>query len=658
MAIESSHNRLNKITIGSLIVTLGIIYGDIGTSPLYVFKSIIGDKKITEELVYGGISCVIWTLTLQTTFKYVLLTLRADNKGEGGIFSLYALVRRSAKWLYLPAIIGAATLIADGIIMPSISVSSAIEGLHSIHGLENIIVPGNAVAISIVIAIISVLFFLQRFGTKVVGFSFGPIMFIWFSMIMILGIIQITHSPHILRAMNPYYGIELLTMYPNGFWVLGAVFLCTTGAEALYSDLGHCGRKNIQISWGFVKVALIFNYMGQGAWLLAQSSDYLPVNINPFYALMPHWFLFIGIFIAIAATVIASQALISSSFTLISEAISMNFWPRVTVKFPVDIKGQIYIPSLNTILWVGCLSSILYFKQSSQMEAAYGFSIVITMLMTTSLMSVYMRYVKKWNRLLVILLMMIFMVLEVSFFVAQVAKLKQSWMFLLFGAGSLFFVMIIVFKARKITNRYLQFVRIKDYLSTIKDLSEDSYLPKYATHLVYLTKSNSKVDIEKRIIDSIICRKPKRADVYWFIHIERADNPYDMEYAVTKILEGKIMRIDFKLGFRAQPRVNILFKKVMQDMMNNKELDFLNKAQSAEVRDFHANISYIIIETFLSIENELSLREGFIMESYFAIKNFAQSDQKAFGLDNASTIMEYVPLLIMPKNYLPLKRVN
>jgi KUP system potassium uptake protein len=656
MSTESSHNHLNKLTVGGLIITLGIIYGDIGTSPLYVFKSIIGTRKITEELVYGGISCVIWTLTLQTTFKYVFLTLRADNKGEGGIFSLFALVRRYAKWLYIPAILGAATLLADGIITPPISVSSAIEGLNGVHGLEKIIIPGNALTVGIVIGIISVLFFVQRFGTKIVGFSFGPIMLVWFSMIMILGMIQIAQHPGILRAISPYYGIRLLIDYPHGFWLLGAVFLCTTGAEALYSDLGHCGRKNIQVSWAFVKTALVFNYMGQGAWLLLQGSDYLSSNVNPFYELMPHWFLLTGIVIATAATIIASQALISGSFTLISEAISMNFWPRVTIKFPTDIKGQIYIPSLNTILWLGCMATMLYFRESSNMEAAYGFSIVITMLMTSSLMNMYMRYVKKWSNAVIMLIMLVFIVVEISFFVAQFAKLKHSWMFLLFGAGSLVFIMLIWFRARKITNRYLQFVRMKDYINLLKNLSEDKELPKYATHLVYLTKADTTVDVEKRIIDSIVNKKPKRADIYWFIHIDRADNPYEMEYTVTELLHDKIIRVDFKLGFRVQPRINLLFKRVMQEMKKNHELDFLSKYESLDQNDFHADITYVVIETFLSIENELSFKEGFIMEAYFAIKQFAQSDQKAFGLDNAATIVERVPLLIMPKNYLPLKR--
>ncbi|MCX6207587.1 MAG: KUP/HAK/KT family potassium transporter [Bacteroidetes bacterium] len=644
---QAGQSQISKISVAGLLVTLGIIYGDIGTSPLYVFRSIIGDRVITEQLVYGGISCVIWTLTLQTTFKYVFLTLKADNRGEGGIFSLYALVRRYAKWLYIPAIIGAATLLADGIITPPISVSSAIEGLGGIKGLENTIVPGNNLTVGIVIGIISLLFFFQRFGTKVMGFAFGPIMMVWFSMILILGAIQIQHTPEIIKALNPYYAYELLVNYPQGFWLLGAVFLCTTGAEALYSDLGHCGRKNIQVSWIFVKTALIINYMGQGAWLLAQHSEKLN-GLNPFYELMPHWFLLIGVIIATLATIIASQALISGSFTLISEAISMNCWPRVAIKFPSDVKGQIYIPSLNWFLWIGCVSMMYYFRKSEHMEAAYGFFITITMMMTTSLMFVYLRRVKKWARIMVILVMLVFVTVEVSFFIANIAKIKDRWLFLIFDMV-LVFVMVIWYRARKITNQYLQFVKLSDYVPRLVALSSDKDFPKFASHLVYLTKADFDGEIERRIMHSILHRKPKRAEVYWFLHINRSDNPYTMEYRTKEIVKGKVIRIDFNLGFRVQPRVNLLFKKVMQEMYTSKAIYVENKYESLDPNSFHADITYVIIEPFLSVENDFKLREGFIMDTYFTIKNLSQSDQKAFGLDTAVTVIEKVPLIISSK---------
>jgi KUP system potassium uptake protein len=654
MISNSEQGSLSKISFAGLLVTLGIIYGDIGTSPLYVFRSIIGDRQISEQLVYGGISCVIWTLTLQTTFKYVFLTLRADNKGEGGIFSLYALVRRYAKWLYIPAIIGAATLLADGIITPPISVSSAIEGLGGIKGLEKTIVAGNNLTVGIIIGIISLLFFFQRFGTKVVGFAFGPIMLVWFGMIMILGAIQISQSPSILNAFNPYYAYDLLVNYPKGFWILGAVFLCTTGAEALYSDLGHCGRKNIQVSWIFVKFALIANYMGQGAWLLSQHSPTLN-GLNPFYELMPHWFLIIGVTIATLATIIASQALISGSFTLISEAISMNCWPRVTIKFPTNVKGQIYIPSLNWILWIGCVVMMLYFRKSEHMEAAYGFSIVIAMLMTTTLMFVYMLRVKKWRVTIIAPIMLVFISVEFAFFITNVAKIKERWMFLFFEFA-LIFIMVIWYRARKITNRYLQFVKLSDYLPRLISLSADKDFPKFASHLVYLTKADFEGEIEKRIMHSILHRKPKRAEVYWFVHISRSDNPYTMEYSTKELVTGKVIRIDFNLGFRVQPRINKLVKKVMQEMYTQKEIYVENKYESLDPNTFHADITYVIIESFLSVENDFSFKEGFIMDSYFTIKNWSQSDHKAFGLDTAVTVVENVPLVINQKIDIPLKR--
>ncbi len=657
MSIPSKpDSHLHRLSLAGLFITLGIIYGDIGTSPLYVFKSILGERNISEILVYGGISCVFWTLTLQTTFKYVFLTLRADNRGEGGVFSLYALIRRYARWVYIPAILGAATLLADGIITPPISVASAVEGLNGVKGLENIIVPGNNLTVGIVIAIISLLFFFQRFGTKIVGASFGPIMFLWFSMILVLGLIPVLHNPAIIRALNPYYAINLLLNYPHGFWLLGAVFLCTTGAEALYSDLGHCGRKNIQISWLFVKLSLVINYLGQGAWILSHNQAKLN-GLNPFYELMPHWFLLPGILIATMATIIASQALISGSFTLISEAISMNFWPRVKIKFPTTIKGQIYIPSINWILCFGCLGMMLYFRESSHMEAAYGFSIVVAMLMTTGLMYMYMKYVRKWPFLLILLIMAVFLTVETAFFVANVAKIKQRWMFLFFELG-LTFVMFIWYRARKITNRYLQFVNLQQYIRPIEDLSKDTGIPKYATHLVFLTKANNKNNIEKRIIESILYKKPKRADVYWLVHIDRTDAPYTLEYDVQEIVDDKLIRIDFRLGFRIQPRVNLLLKRVMQELNESKELLLQDKYECLDRKDFHADITYVIIERFLSIENELSVKEDFILDAYFFLKRISQSDQKAFGLDTSDTVMEYAPLLIAQKGQLPLKRTG
>jgi KUP system potassium uptake protein len=476
-------------------------------------------------------------------------------------------------------------------------------------------------------------------------------------MIMILGIFQIQHHPAILKAFNPYYAYDLLTHYPNGFWLLGAVFLCTTGAEALYSDLGHCGKKNIQVSWMFVKVALIANYFGQAAWLLHSGKTTLE-GLNPFYEIIPHAFLLPAIIIATLATIIASQALISGSFTLISEAVSMNFWPRITIKYPTNIRGQIYIPSINWILWIGCVVMMLYFKQASTMEAAYGFSITVAMLMTTTLMFYYMKFVKKWTAPVLVLILTIFLCVELSFFVANVAKIKQRWMFLIFEIA-LVFIMYIWFKARKITNSFLQFENISSFIPALHALSENTSEPKYATHLVYLSKANNRRSLERRIAESIFSRRPKRADVYWFVHIDRTDEPYTMEYSVEEIEHDKIIRVEFRLGFRIQPRINLFLKKVMQEMVDHHELDagFDTDAAVLNKHNISADIRYVLIQKFLSIENEFSAKDGFILNSYFAINNLAQSDKKAFGLEMGDTAIERIPLVVSPLVNVPLKRI-
>lgn len=640
-----------------MLVTLGIIFGDIGTSPLYTFQVLLKEGgQVNQALVLGAISCVFWTLTLQTTFKYIFITLQADNKGEGGIFSLYALVRRYGKWLAIPAIIGAGTLLADGIITPPISVTSAIEGLSLVPALSHLFVPGNTLILGIVISIIVLLFFFQQFGTKVIGASFGPIMLCWFLMIAVLGFIQVIQYPEIFKALNPYYGARLLIDHPHGFWLLGAVFLCTTGAEALYSDLGHCGRKNIQVSWIFVKTALVLNYLGQGAWVLMQSPQKNFTGINPFFEIVPHLFLIPVVAIATMATIIASQALISGSFTLISEAVSMNFWPKITIKYPTNVRGQIYIPSINWLLCVGCIAVSLYFRTSENMTAAYGFSITIAMLMTTILMYYFMRYVKHWPLWLVIIIVSIFAVVELSFFTANSVKIVKRLFFLVFEVG-LIFTMFIWFKARKITNRFLKFIDLEEQIPMLNALSNDQSISKYASHLIYLTKANNSKQIEQKILYSIFSRNPKRADVYWFLHIERTDEPYTMEYVVEELQKDKIIRVEFRLGFRIHPRINVLFRKVVQEMVANHEIDITSKYDSLNKYNLAADFRFVIMEKFLSYENEFSLKDGFILRSYFAIKKLAQSDTKAFGLDTSETVLEKIPLVVYPVSNILLKRV-
>jgi KUP system potassium uptake protein len=642
------HSTTQKVTAATLLVALGIIYGDIGTSPLYVMKAIVDKRAISELLVYGGISCVFWTLTFQTTFKYIILTLNADNHGEGGVFSLYALVKRFGKGrLIIPTILGAATLLADGIITPPISVASAVEGLE-------VIFP-DIPTIPIVIAILSGIFLFQRFGTQKVGFFFGPAMVIWFSMLFILGFSQIINHPEILKCLNPMYAYRLLVEYPQGFWLLGAVFLCTTGAEALYSDLGHCGKSNIRITWIFVKICLVTNYLGQGAWLMSEQNNFL-LGRNPFFKIMPDWFLLFGIAIATMAAIIASQALISGSFTLINEAISLNFWPRVTLKNPTNNKGQIYIPSINLILWVGCVAMILYFENSAHMEAAYGLAITLAMMMTTLLLMYYLYYRLRFNKFIILIIFLLFAFIEVSFFIANMKKFPEGGFVTIIISGIFFAVMYIIFFGRRLNNNFTKYVPLSNYRDLLVELSNDTTYTKYATHLVYLTKADKISEIEEKIMKSIFAKKPKRADVYWFLHINRTEEPFTLDYEVIELINDKVIKVNINAGFRVQPKVELYFKNIIKELVENKELDLHIRPDGSSKYNAEPDFKFVVLEKFISFENVFSFKEGFLLNSYFSLKGFGVSDEKAFGLDKSDVVVEEIPLIFHPVTDLVLKR--
>ena len=651
--------QINKVTVATLLIALGIIYGDIGTSPLYVLNAITSGRTIDERLILGSLSCIIWTLTLQTTLKYVVLTLKADNRGEGGIFSLYALVRRQKRWLVLPAMLGGAALLADGMITPPISVTSSIEGLRNIQGLGRI---EDSTIVYIVLAIISVLFFLQQFGTASIGKMFGPIMFCWFCMLAVLGASHLLDDLHIFRAFSPYYAIDLLSNYPKGFWLLGAVFLCTTGAEALYSDLGHCGRENIRYSWIFVKICLILNYLGQGAYLLANFSnktitaDMISAGFNPFYKIMPHWFVIPGILIATAAAIIASQALISGSFTLISEAMRLNLWPKLKINYPTEERGQLYIPGINMLLFVGCVGMVLYFKKSSHMEAAYGLAITVCMIATTILFANFL-VSRRAKPMWIYLFLLVYLTIELSFLFANLEKFPHGGFVSLLVGGALFFVMYIWYRSRKIKNRYVEFVRLEHYIPQIQELSNDKTVPKYATHLVYLTSANNPKEIEHKIIYSILNKKPKRADIYWFVHVDTLDDPYTCDYSVEHIIPNDIIRVEFRLGFRMEPKINLMFRKVVADLVANKEVNITSRYESLERNNVVGDFQFIVMEKYLSQDIELPFFEKMIMRLYFNIKEYSLSEERGFGLDVSTVTIEKFPLIVAPVPTLSLKRV-
>ena len=651
----SSHKNVNALTAGGLLVTLGIVFGDIGTSPLYtlkaIFKSVVDSgQQISPELVLGALSCVIWTLTLQTTIKYVVVTLRADNKGEGGIFSLYSLVRKKAKWLVVPAIIGGAALLADGMITPSITVTSAIEGLK----LKFPEVP----VIPIVISIIALLFIIQQFGTNLVGKLFGPIMLLWFSTLGFLGLLQVLHDPWIFKALNPYYAVHLLVTNPSALLILGGVFLCTTGAEALYSDLGHCGKKNIRISWIFVKSMLILNYLGQGVWVLKNAAGYNPHDpqSNPFFKLVSEDMVLYLVILATTAAVIASQAMISGSFTLISEAVRLNLWPKVRINYPSVQKGQLYVPSINWLLCVGCIIIVLVFQKSDNMEGAYGLAINLTFLMTTILVAVFMLR-KKFPTYLIVLFVLVYSAIELAFLVGNMAKfIHGGWVTLLISMV-LLSVMWTWYSARKIKNRFVKYVEIEDYYDIVKELSNDTSVPKFSSQLVYLTSANFKTEIESKIIYSIIQKEPKRADVYWLVHVDVMDEPYTMDYKVEFLIPGKLIRIDFKLGFRIEQRVNLLYRKVVEELVKNGEVDITSQYTSLNKHKITGDFRFVMLEKTMSRFTNLSFYEETIMDYYMILKKMSLSEVTSFGLDSSYVDVEKVPLIFVSPDDIELNRL-
>jgi len=650
----------NKVSFAGLLIALGIIYGDIGTSPLYVLNSIMSGKIITEDLVIGALSLIIWTLTLQTTIKYVILTLNADNRGEGGIFSLFALVRRRRRWLVLPAMIGGAALLADGMITPPISVTSAVEGLKQVPVLSAIT---QTTIIYIVVGILTALFFIQQFGTAFIGKFFGPIMACWFVMLALLGMIHLSDDLKILKAFSPHYGIELLVRYPKGFYILGGVFLCTTGAEALYSDLGHCGKWNIRNSWIFVKTCLIVNYLGQGAWLLSHyngqliTPEMINAGFNPFYGVMPDWFLYFGIAIATAAAIIASQALISGSFTLISEAMRLNLWPKLRINYPTEARGQLFIPAINMLLYIGCVGVVLHFQKAANMEAAYGLAITLCMIATSMLFANYL-VLRRTKPILIYIYLAVFLTIEISFLFANIQKFPHGGYVALIMGGLLFLVMYTWFRARKIKNRYVEFVRLEHYIPKIQELSNDRAVPKYATHLVYLTSANNTKEIEHKIIYSILNKKPKRADIYWFVHLDTLDEPYTSEYKVEHIIPNDIIRIDIRLGFRVQPRINIMFRKVVEDLVANKEVNVVSRYESLASSNTVGDFQFMVMEKYISEDNELPLKERIIMKFHFWLKGISLSEERGFGLDPSNVTVEKFPLMVGTIPNLRIKRVE
>ena len=647
----SNEKHFSPLSAAGVLVSLGIIYGDIGTSPIYTFRFIVGHHPVTEELVFGGLSCVFWTLTIITSIKYVYLALSADNKGEGGIFALYALVRRyKAGWVIFPAIIGCCTLIADGFITPAMSVTSAVEGLKSI-------VPdvSTQTIITIVIVILLALFVFQQFGSSVVGKTFGPVMLIWFIFIGALGAYHLSDNFAVLKAINPVYGFNLLVKYPGGFWILGAIFLCTTGAEAMYSDLGHCGKANIRFGWGFVKITLLLSYFGQGAWLLKEFEGKTLGEKIPFFEMMPQPLLIFGLIIATLATIIASQALISGTFTLVNEAVKLKLWPATRVRYPSQIKGQIYVPAINWMLLLGSSVVVLYFKKSESMQGAYGLAITINMLMTTALLVYYFTTVKK-SKFRSMLIALIFFSLEGMFLISNLDKFEHGGWFTFAIAFLFFLMMFTLLRARSLRERHTEFVDLKHYVGMIHDLQADLTVQKEASNLVYLSVADSKRYIDSNIIYSIFKKRPKRADVYWFLHVDTVDTPFTSKYSVDTIIPKKCFFVRMRLGFKTDHRVNLLFNQIIHEMADSGEIDLISSYPSLHKYSMMGDFKFIIIHSWASSDSEISTFERLIIQGYRILKEHSLPTEELYGIEAANLEIEKVPIQVGPQAKVKIKR--
>ena len=653
MMKKLGNSTKSKISVLGLIVTLGIVYGDIGTSPLYVMSAMIriNGNLVERDYVLGAISLIIWTLILITTIKYVILMLRADNNSEGGVLSLYTLVKKHYPKLIIVACIGSAALLADSIITPAITVTSAIEGLNIITSIDK-----QTILLTAII-IVALLFFFQHYGTVVLGRTFGVIMFVWFGILAFLGLYGISSDLSVLHALNPYYGLKLLISSPIGLVILGAVFLCTTGAEALYSDMGHTGRKNIYYTWVYVKIALVLNYLGQGAVLLQHTGD--KVYQNPFFLIMPNWMVFPGIILATMAAIIASQSLISGATTLVSEAIKLEQFPRLVINYPAQLKGQVYIPAVNTWMCFACIGILLIFQESANMEAAYGLAITIAMLMTTILYFFYLK-MKQVNPILRYLFITVYLIIEGIFLISNVLKIPHGGYVVLIIGSFIMALMYIWIKGRQISAAAANREKIQKYVKNIELLQQDPDVPFLCTNLIYLTQSAKDNMVEKKIIYSLLNRGSKKAKVYWFVNVNVTDEPYTMEYSVDTIKAKTVFKIHLHLGFKVKRNLDIYIRYVIRDMMKKGELNKVNlkyrikNTQGDEMGD----VRYIMINETLSDNSSLTPFEVSIIKMKLLIKKYTISPARWFGIDSSNLEIENLPLLVNRDKSPKLKRVD
>lgn len=656
-----------KVTLAGLLVSIGIVYGDIGTSPLYVMKAIVNENggiaSVNREYIVGSISLILWTITLLTTVKYVLIALKATNHGEGGIFSLYALVRKKAKWLVLPALIGGAALLADGTLTPAVTVTTAIEGLKNMRFGNDIPVPNQNSVLIITIIILLFLFSIQRMGTSIIGKTFGPIMLIWFTFLGLTGAMNLSHDLSLLEALNPVLAVKILFSPANkvGGLILGAVFLATTGAEALYSDVGHVGKGNIMTSWPYVFICLALNYLGQGGWIL-ENPNYHAGNtdFNPFFEALPSQWKFFAIILATLAAIIASQALITGSFTLVSEASGLKFLPRMKIIYPSTEQGQIFIPSINKMLCAATIGIVFLFKTSEHMEAAYGLAITVTMLMTTILLFEYLS-LKKVNILLRLVFLFLFGAIESMFLISSLAKFLHGGYVTVIIAAFIGAIMYIWYFGNKVRDRREAknaYVRLDEYTSMLSNLSHDDSVPLYATNLVYMAKVKYNKFIKRDILYSILDKRPKRAHAYWFVTVNVTNEPFTAEYAINTYGTKNVINVQLYLGFKQQQKVNVYLRQIVHELIKDGTIESQPQEYTTTPGRDVGDFKFVIVNDVISPQTQLNTYEKWLVESRVWLQNLSSNPAVWFGLEYADTVVERVPLILGSQNIKSIQRTK
>ncbi|MCH5464996.1 KUP/HAK/KT family potassium transporter [Levilactobacillus tujiorum] len=647
-----------KLTGVGMLITLGIVYGDIGTSPLYVMNAIIDqagrhETAAVTTVMLGSISLIFWTLMLITTVKYILLAMRADNRHEGGIFALYALVRNAAKWLIFPALVGGAALLADGTLTPAVTVTSAVEGLKS-QTLGPVHFSGTQGWVLLVVTGILVgLFLVQRLGTQLIGWSFGPLMLIWFSFIGLVGLRSLLTDPGMLNALSPVYALRFLMSPDNhqGIFILGSVFLATTGAEALYSDMGQVGKWNIYGTWPFVYAMLMLSYLGQGAWVIHHATQ-LGVQHpdNPFYAMVPENWRMFAIGIATVAAIIASQALITGSYTLVHEAIGLKLLPRLRIKFPGSEKSQLYISTVNWLLCGVTLGVVWFFRTSSHMEAAYGLAITITMLMTTLLLQAFLR--QRNHRLLATAFVGGFGLLEGLFLIASLAKFMHGGYVTLGITLLILTIMVFWYYGNQRRSAHVvdaEHVSLLDFLPQLQALSRDHEVPPFATNLVYVGHVTPDYAIKRAVVYSILDQQPKRAAVYWFVTVNEADTPYECSYTVETLGTRNVMDVQIYLGFKKPQRLNVYLRQIVNDLLAAGVLPDQTPRYSSVPGRQVGNFKFVMLNQQLQdlgAQDDLPALDRLLIGGRLLLQRICLSPQRWYGLEFSDVVEERVPLFI------------